>query len=477
MPPHDPAEPAKVALIVDLDRTLTRADVAVESLVRLMRRSPMLFWQLLLALLWGRAALKTRLARLDPVDPALLPLRAEVVDLIGEARRDGRPVILASAAHRRNVGRVARHLGLFDRYLGSSRRRNLKSAGKLRAIRAAIGDAPFDYVGDSTADRAIWREARHAYTVGVPTRSANEQRVGPPPRSPFRALVKAIRPHQWAKNALVFVPLATSGHILDFVALGQAALAFVSLSVIASSVYLLNDLLDIDADRRHTRKRSRPLAAGDLGIPLALAISGAAAILGLAIGWFLLGPATFAALAAYFALTLAYSFRLKSAMIADVLALASLYTIRMIVGAAAIAVAPSMWLLIFSIFFFLSLGYLKRYVELDESRNERHQLLSGRGYVPSDKMFVAMGGVASGMVSLLVLLLFAAEKGEGGEYAHPALLWLLVIPLLYWLNRIWMMAGRGQVDGDPVAFALRDRRSIVVGARLAVIVVAAKYGG
>ena len=219
----------------------------------------------------------------------------------------------------------------------------------------------------------------------------------------------------------------------------------------------------------------RPLASGALPVPVAVLAAPVFILAGLGGAALLLGLPALIALCVYFALTVAYSFRIKAAMIADVIALACLYTIRLWVGAAAVGVAVSSWLLLFSIFFFLSLGYLKRYIELMASTRAEHELLSGRGYVRSDAEIVAISGIAAGMVSLLVIILFANAMREGGGYASPDLLWLLVIPLLYWLNRVWMMARRGEVDGDPVAFAIRDPRSIAVGAMMALIVAAAKY--
>ena len=469
-----PAEQRPVPLIVDCDRTLTPADMAVESMVRVARRGPRAFLMLLWWLLTGRAAVKARLARLDPVDPARLPIRPEVAALIKAARAEGRPVILASAGHRRNLARVARTAGPFDAVIGTQGGRNAKGAGKLATIRAMIGDAPFDYVGDAPADRPIWAAARTAYTVGVATGQASEVRLSRP-RPLWRAMLKAMRPHQWAKNALVFVPVLTAGLVGDWMADARALFAFVLLSLLASSVYLVNDTLDIDADRAHRTKHKRPIASGDLPIPHALAAATLFAVGSLAAAWALLGPATFIALGIYFALTVAYSFYLKATMIADVIALACLYTIRLVIGAAAVGVTPSGWLLLFSMFFFLSLAYLKRYIELRDARGPDHALLSGRGYVPADTDIVAISGIAAGMVSLLVIALFAEAMAADGGYASGRVLWLLVLPLLYWLNRVWMMARRGEVDGDPVAFAIKDVKSIIVGGIVLGIVAVAKF--
>lgn len=465
-----------VPLFVDVDGTLTRADISLEGFVRIARSSVSALIAVLLWLVAGRAVAKTIAARRGRIDAALLPYRQEVLDLIEAAKADGRPVILASASHWRHIRRIAEHLGLSDPIIATRGRANLKGRAKLAAIRTRIGpDAPFDYVGDSRADCCLWREARRSWSVGhIPPRSAVERLGGPRP-GVLRTLVKAMRPHQWAKNALVLVPAFTSGAFVKPAALLTAVAAAALMSLIASSIYLLNDLLDIDSDRAHRTKWKRPLAHGDLSIPAALALSVALASIGLAGGWLLGGPQLAFWLLAYMAITTAYSFRLKAVMVGDAIVLASLYTIRIWIGAIATGVSLSFWLLLFSIFLFLSLAYLKRYIEMRDAI-EPHRLLSGRGYVGGDLDVVMMSGISAGMVAILVLALFAHDRETASHYAVPELLWLLCLPLIYWLNRIWMMARRGQVEGDPVAFAIKDRRSILVGAAMACIFAVALYG-
>lgn len=463
-------------LFVDVDGTLTRADISLESLVRIARTGLVACLAVMLWLLRGRAVAKTMAARRDPIDPTRLPYRADVLDLIAQARAAGRPVILASASHWRNIHRIARHLDLADGIIATRGRANIKGEAKLAAIRSRVGrDGAFDYVGDSRADDCLWRAARQGWSVRhVPAGSAVE-RLGERPLPLARAAMKAMRPHQWAKNALVLVPAFTSGLFLQPRVLLTAALAAVLMSLIASSIYLVNDLLDVDADRVHRTKKRRPLANGDLSIPGALALSLLLGTAGLGGGWLLGGAELTLWLLAYMAITTAYSFRLKSVMVGDAIVLAMLYTIRILIGGVAIGVALSFWLLLFSVFLFLSLAYLKRYIEMRDSIAP-DRLLSGRGYVGSDLDVVMMSGVASGMVAILVLALFARDPETARHYAAPELLWLLCLPLLYWINRLWMMARRGEVDGDPVAFAIRDRRSIAVGAAMAAVFLAALYG-
>ena len=462
-----------VPLFVDVDGSLVRADITLESLVAWMRSGVVAF---LLGIVWtlkGPAFAKAMLARRLPVDAARLPYRVEVLALIDQARAQDRPVVLASASHWRNVRRIARHLGI-DAVLATDARNNLKSRRKLAAIRKAVGaDGAFDYVGDCRADHCLWVSSRQGYSAGRKGLSTT-QVLANPPRPLWRAMLKAMRPHQWAKNLLVMTPVATAGLLADPAAIAKGLAAMLGLSLLASAIYVVNDLLDIDADRQHKKKRLRPLAAGDITIPQGLALTGVLGLIGLAIGYAAGGWPLLLALMAYAALTTAYSFRIKAAMVADVITLAALYTIRIWIGAVAVQVAMSEWLLIFSMFLFLSLAYLKRYIELRDSSAPADQLVSGRGYTAMDLDLVMVSGLGSGLCSILVLALFASDAAATGQYATPHLLWFACAPLLYWINRVWIMARRGEVDGDPVAFALKDRRSIVVGALTGLILVAAQ---
>jgi 4-hydroxybenzoate polyprenyltransferase/phosphoserine phosphatase len=465
---------SSVPLVVDLDGTLTTADVSLEAFVRFAKSRVSNFLLLILWLFRGRSVAKAMVARALPLDVATLPVRQGVVELIKRARDEGRPVILASASHQRNITRVAYHIGLFDLAWGTTARHNLKGKNKLARILAHTGGAAFDYVGDSKADEPLWKAARNGYTLGHVPKLSHVSDVSAAKPSKWRAVIKTLRPHQWAKNALIFVPVATAGLLFDFAAVGKAALATLFFSMVASAIYQINDMLDIDADRAHTKKQARPLAAGTLSIPFALGLSTILLLLPLVASALTLGPGFTAVLAIYIALTSAYSFRLKAVMTLDVIALACLYTIRIIAGAAAVSVVLSFWLLLFSIFFFLSLGYLKRYTEL-AAATEPGRLLKGRGYLDSDLEIVAMSGISAGMVSILVMALFINDIRESGIYPTPQLLWTLCIGLLYWINRVWMMARRGQVDGDPVAFALKDARSIAVGGIMALAFIGARF--
>jgi 4-hydroxybenzoate polyprenyltransferase len=344
-----------------------------------------------------------------------------------------------------------------------------------------FGQGGFDYVGDARADLPVWAAARHAIVVGGPrlVRAAGQvarvERVfAPPPRAP--ALWRALRLHQWAKNLLLFLPLLAAHQVGNGAQLLAAGLAFLAFGLTASAVYLLNDLLDLSADRRHPSKCRRPFAAGTLplawGLLLApLLLLGAAAISGL---WL---PAPFGAvLVGYFLLTSAYSFALKRLPILDVMTLAALYTLRVIAGAAAVAIWPSFWLLAFSLFLFLSLALVKRYAELDGLQARGELTAAGRGWQVADLPLIGGLGAASGMAAVLVLALYIDSEPARRLYQLPEALWLLTPLLLYWVSRLWFKTHRGEMHDDPVVFALRDRVSLGIGGVAVAIVLLATQG-
>jgi 4-hydroxybenzoate polyprenyltransferase len=279
-------------------------------------------------------------------------------------------------------------------------------------------------------------------------------------RSRARLVLEAMRPHQWAKNLLVFVALIGAHRVAEPALLARAALAFVAFGLVASSVYVLNDLCDLAADRRHATKRDRPFASGALPLrfgyalfPLLLA-AGAAVAAALPRGFGVL-------LGGYYAATVAYSFALKRRLVLDVVVLASLYTARLFGGGLATDVPISEWLAAFSLFVFFSLALAKRASELGEL-GEREGAAAGRGYVAADRGPVITMGIASGYLAVLVLALYVSSHDVSRLYAHPLRLWLLCPVLLYWTSRVWILVGRRALHEDPVLFALRDPASWLV---------------
>jgi len=462
-------------LCVDLDGTLVRTDLLVEGFFGLLRKRP---WALLLVPLWllrGKAYLKERIAREVDVDAALLPYHKGLLAHLREFHVSGRRLVLATASHRKYAEKVAAHLRIFDEVLATEGGYNLSGAAKRAVLVERFGRRGFDYAGNGRPDLAIWSDAAEAVVVNAERGvRAKVERIGIPAlfiddrRATAVSLVTALRLHQWLKNLLIFVPLAAAHKTVD-VQLGlQAVIAFLAFGVTASSVYVLNDLLDLEADRRHPRKRNRAFASGNLPlshgialIPLLLAVGVAASVAFL--------PHSFViALVGYYILTLTYSLWAKSQVMVDVLFLAGLYTIRLLAGAAAVSVTPSFWLLAFSMFLFLSLALVKRYSELVVMLREGLENAAGRGYKVEDLPVLQSLGAASGYLSVLVLALYINSPDVHTLYAWPVALWALCPLLLFWISRVWMKAHRGEMHDDPVVFAARDRVSLLVGLAAAV---------
>lgn len=469
-------------VFVDLDGTLIRSDLLWESLrllfserrIGAILRAP--FW-----LLRGKAHFKGRLAgQVAPV-PGSLPYRQAVLDYLCAARSEGATLVLASASPRPWVEAVAAHLGLFDGVLSSSEGENLSGETKLAAIRARVGDAPFEYLGDRAVDIPIWRAAQRATAV-APSAAARRGLARLPQHHEIpteeaavgRQALRAMRPHQWAKNALLLAPLLLAHQLGDLTRLLSIFAAFVAFCAVSSAGYVLNDLVDVEADRAHPTKRHRPIASGALPLPTAfallaalLAAAGLVSLLGLT--WAATGM-----VAAYLALTLSYSFYFKELLLLDVLLLAGLYTHRVLAGGVAAEVAVSPWLLVFSTFFFSSLALVKRYVELcSMDRQGTDASISRRAYRIDDRPLVESMGLACAYIAVLVLCLFVSSDDVSQLYRTPALLWLMPPVMFYWISRIWVLAHRGDLHDDPVLFATTDRNSYAAGALLVIIVVAA----
>lgn len=460
---------ARIPLCVDLDGTLVRTDMLHETLLLLAKASPASLAALPGWLARGKAGFKHLVAERCVIDASAIPYREEVLALIEEARAQGRPVVLATASSMRIANAIAEHLGLFDTVLGSDHDTNLSAAAKAGLLVERFGERGFDYIGNDRADFPVFARARRAILVS----SSNSLRRAAArhhealtylddPRGGARAWIKALRVHQWLKNLLVFVPLVAAHQGGDPALFAAAVIAFLSFSLCASSVYLLNDLLDLPSDRAHRRKRMRPFASGIL--PVKAGVIAAPLLLAASVALALLLPSRFLiVLAIYYASTVAYSFLLKKQVIVDVMLLAGLYTLRIIAGAAATGIKPSFWLLALSMFAFLSLAKVKRYSEL-RIATASPTPLAGRGYLPDDLPVVLALGSASGMVSVLILALYTQSEIVPEMYPTPEWLWLLPPLMLYWMTRLWMKAQRGEVDDDPVVFAARDWQSLVVAA-------------
>jgi 4-hydroxybenzoate polyprenyltransferase len=450
------SRPENVPLVVDLDGTLLRTDLSFESALRLAKQKPWLALLMPLWLLRGRAYLKRRLFHLVKMDVSLLPLREDLLAWLRGEKARGRRLVLATASDYHHACSVVEPLGLFDTVLGSDGRRNLKGRNKLKVIVETCGEK-FDYVGNSSADLKIWRGCRHKVLVNAPRRVERAARDGGnvvqvfPSLAGFRDVVRSMRCYQWVKNLLVFVPAITSHTIFERPVAGNAALAFFAFGFCASAAYIVNDLLDLEDDRRHKTKKQRPFASGRIpigaGILLAIACLTASAVIA-----GLLPDAFLIALITYFALTSLYSLYLKRLLLVDVLTLALLYTLRVVAGHLATGIAFSLWLSPFAFFLFLSLAFSKRAADLIQHRQENQRVLAGRGYVTTDLEAVCIAGICSGFLSSLVLAFYINSDSVQLLYHRPALLWGLQPILLYYVTRLWVICRRGELTEDPIQY-------------------------
>jgi len=459
---------ASPVLAVDLDGTLLKTNLLLESLLALLHQKPIYILVLPLWLFRGKAYLKQQIARRVSLDVSALPFRNEFLHYLERERAEGRSLVLATANDERFARQVNDHLKLFDLVLASDGTTNLSGNAKRDRMVAEFGEERFDYAGDHRRDVVVWASARKAIVVGsnryVRSRAANVaqvERVFEDRRRGPLEYLQALRPRHWLKNLLVFVPLCAAHRVHETDLWAKALLVFLAFGCFASSGYLLNDLLDLEADRHHPHKRSRPFAAGDLPLSYALAMIPALFGLGCILGG-LLSPQCLGILLIYFALTVAYSLYVKKVVLLDVILLAGLYTIRIMAGSAAVGIWPSYWLLAFSMFLFLSLALVKRYGELVIMRSLEGKQAKARGYEMTDGELLATMGTASGYLAVLVLALYITSGTAQVLYGRHQLMWFLCPLLLYWISHIWLIAHRGRMHGDPLVFATKDPTSRVL---------------
>lgn len=471
---------AEAVLVVDLDGTLIHTDLLHESALKLLREDSLAVLRIPFWLARGKAALKDQIAARVALEVQSLPYHQPLLAWLREQRASGRSLVLCTASNERFAQAVARHLGLFDDVIASDAEVNVSARRKAQILVDRYGDKAFDYAGNSADDLQVWPHARQAVLVNASPRVAAQARqqcrvVAEWPAKParLRDWLQAARLHQWLKNLLVLLPLVAAFKLGDWTLLRPALVAMLAFGLCASSVYLINDLIDLESDRAHPRKRLRAFAAGRLSVPAgiaaALLLLGGAAALGSTAR-----PALQLCLAGYFALTLAYTFYLKRRVIVDCIALGSLYTIRVVAGWSAVGLPASFWLLAFSLFLFLSLAFVKRYSELLVLTQAGRTEAPGRGYLASDLPVVQTMGVAAGFASVMLLALYINGDTVLSHYQRPEVLWLTVPIQLYWVSHMWMQAHRGNMHDDPVVFALRNRHSLACGALFVLTLAAAR---
>jgi len=467
-----------VALVVDLDETLLKSDLLLESALTLLGRNPWLVFALPFWLLRGKAYLKQQIASRVDLEIASLPWDERVLALVRSAYGQ-RAVVLCTASDEKLAMAVADHLGLFDAVIASNGQRNMSGHTKAKVLSERYGVRGFDYIGNHRVDLAVWQHARRAIVANATNSLAQAaaklcpvELYLPAEAGKWKQWVRALRLHQWLKNLLIFVPMLAAHKFYAPEIVVKCTFGFLAFGLCASGVYLLNDLVDLTDDRHHPTKCKRPFAAGQLRLSNGLIVAPSLTFGAFALA-LLLSPVFAGVLALYYALTLGYSLWLKKRVMLDVVVLAGLYTLRIIAGSTLLAAALSFWLLAFSMFLFLSLAMLKRYTELMIILDHGKGVSRGRGYAVDDLPLVQAFGTASGYMAVLVLALYINSTASELLYRHPQVLWLLCPVLLYWVSRIWLIAHRGLMHDDPVIFAATDRASQVMVLICAVIALGA----
>ena len=456
-------------LCVDLDGTLVKTDTFAQALLLLVRTRPETLTAIPGWAKGGLASFKQKVAQEVQLDPAALPVHPELLRFLKQEKEQGRQLILVTASDKGPANAVAEHLGLFSDVMASDGIINLKSTRKRDALIARFGEGGFDYAGNATDDLAVWEAAKKIIAVNPCAKvyralRGKQARIFEDRPPKWKAWLKALRVHQWLKNVLIFLPMLLAHELTTPLLYIQALTAFFAFSFLASSIYVVNDLMDLHADQHHPRKHRRPFAAGNLSL-LAAAIVvpllvGASFLLAQTLPWTFSGI-----LMVYLLLTTFYSWRLKQLVLLDVLTLAGFYTIRIFAGTAAYNVSTSKWLIAFSIAIFFSLALVKRYAELREALEAHPEKIGarGRGYHARHLPWLSRVGVAAGVVSVLVLGLYITSEKVVQFYNTPDALWLLCLLVLYWIARIWRLAVRGELSDDPLEFAARDGRTLILG--------------
>lgn len=466
-------------ICTDLDGTLLKSDSLWESFLLLIKSQPAILFLIPIWAIRGKAFLKSEIARRTSLNPANLPYREEVLDFLRKRKEAGKEIILVTGSDRKIAYAIANHLGIFSTVLASDGKTNLVGQSKLSALREILHDKDFDYVGNARADLPVWHAAKTSFVVTSSSRLLRKvQRVSTvgevfsPAKGHVRAVLAALRMHHWAKNLLIFLPLILAHKIFATNRLLPTLLAFCSFCLLASTGYLINDLFDLDADRAHATKKYRPIASGALPIWLAATIALVFVVGTLTFTWFAFVPEFATLLTLYFVSSVLYSQFFKRIPVLDVLILAGLYTLRILAGGVVADAPVSRWLLAFSMFFFLSLAFVKRFSEMFANGSENKRPENRRGYYASDRDLFRTVGPVSGYISVLVFALYINSPEVTVLYRHTQYLWSIGPLLLFWITRIWLLAERGEMDQDPVVFAIRDKASYILGILALLIVFA-----
>ncbi len=450
-------------LFVDLDGTYTKTDLLAESFIFAVRKNPLIILYCMYWLIGGIANLKYKLSLLADIDTSLLPLNQEFHKYLKQQKLKGRTLYLATASNEKYAKEIAYKYNLFDGYISSCKSTNLKGKEKLRRIKEISEN--FSYAGNDSVDFEIFKEADEKLLVNPSYKAKRKAkhydniRLLDKHRPSLSIWLSQLRVHQWLKNLLLFVPIVVSGNFFHIESIFSVALAFLSFSFLASSTYIINDLVDLESDRSHPRKKNRPLANGSIsikdGIIVSLILFSLSSFISISISY----DFSFI-IFSYLFLTLSYSFKFKQYIGMDVISLSLLYTLRILAGSSAIQVETSFWLLSFSLFIFLSLALVKRCSELQSMRQEGKNRARGRDYTIEDYSILISFGASNAMLSILMFCFYTNNNVLTKEYQQPNILWLIVPALCYWIMRMWIKTHRGEMHDDPIVFSLTDKGSL-----------------
>lgn len=455
-------------IAVDLDGTLTSTDTLYEGVLALVRIKPFMLFLLPFWLIKGVAHLKSKVAENSVLDVTTLPYNLPFIDWLKKEKATGKKIVLCTAANKRVALAVSEHFKIFDDVIASNETINVKGTNKRILLDKKFGKRGYDYAGNSGVDLKVWAGARKAIVVNASRnvylkakKTATVSKTFSPQDITISSWFKMLRVHHWLKNMLLFVPLLTAHQFNNIQHLSTLTLSFISFSLCASSVYIINDLLDLESDRRHTQKRNRPFASGKIPIKIGLILFPQLVFISLILAW-TIGLVFFVLLILYIFLSIIYSFLIKKIIILDCLALAILFTLRIFAGASVVSIKISFWLFIFSVFIFLSLAFVKRYVEIHNQKKHSKIFLHGRGYLATDAPLIQTLGIASGYSGMVVFALYLSSEKVITLYSQPELLWFALLLLIFWINWIWIKAHRGEVHDDPIMFAIQDKISLLV---------------
>jgi 4-hydroxybenzoate polyprenyltransferase/phosphoserine phosphatase len=463
-------------LCLDLDGTLIKSDALFESLIQMLKGNPLLIIMVPFWLAKGKPNLKEEIDKRIEFNAEFLPYNEELINYAKEEKAKGRKVYLVTASHISIAKKVGEYLGFFDGIYGTENGVNLKSKRKAEFLNNKFGKGKYVYAGDAKVDYNIWDDSAKAIVVSDNKSFIDQvnskyevENVFYDKKNLLKTIIKEIRVYQWVKNILLFLPLLLAHSISNVTLLTDVIIGFFSFSLSASFVYVLNDLLDLQSDRSHPRKRKRPLASGKLPIQIGIILVPLLLIIGLSLS-FLISFKFQIILISYIVLTTAYSFKLKKIPMLDIILLATLFTTRIVAGAYAAEVYLSMWILAFSMFFFMNLAVLKRYTELLTMKKRNEIEARGRGYTVEDMGLLLSIGPAAGFLSVLIFVLYINSSQATGLYSNTEILWLIAPIFLYWISRIWHLSVRGKMTDDPIVFTVKDRASYIVGLLIFIIV-------